>query len=192
MGQAPNASPLDNTPAPPRAPGPPSEWDTQANSKLRPFGQAGLLLWIIGGAELIVGSLLAIMALLGATLSVQQLERADHDTRQIDAILAVQPLMLPMAATCLLLAAVPGGVIIYLGFAVRRRRPLAIQFAYMLSLTQAIVLAVLLTSSIVIGIHAGQPTSVTGHMLILGTPLAMLIYVIMLLLHARRLANQED
>ncbi len=94
------------------------------------------------------------------------------------------------ALSILFLGLLPGIALIYLGFGIRKGRARPTQIAVGLAVMQIAVLAVLVLDAIVTAISGADPLAVTAAVLVRGTPLAILIGCVRILLRAR-LAQSE-
>jgi len=170
------------------------QWDAAADRR-KLLRRGSLLLWFIGGVQTVFFGWFTISLLVMANipeevLREQLFERQPPDT--VEQLMQFHPAFSIMAATVFFLGALPGVTYIVLGFLVRRGRSGAINFAALILITQAIVVGVLLLANVVAGVMEMNPAFVTVNILVFGTPLAILAYVVISLLRARRAVLQPD
>ena len=102
-----------------------------------------------------------------------------------DQLARVHRLLWHLALSILVLGLLPGIAYIYLGFGVRKGRALPTRVAIGLAVMQTAVLAVLVLDAVVTAISGADPVAVTAAILLRGTPLAILIGCVRVLLRAR-------
>ena len=148
------------------------------------FRRAAILLWIVGTFELLVSSLLATLFAAMARLPQDQLVGAfDMAVRQ-EQLTLWQDRMGTYLTTLLILGAMPGGLLLLLGFGVRAGRGWATSGAMMAVLTQCAVTSVALFWLTGRSLATGDPAAVSVTFIALGSPLVLLIVTARSLLRA--------
>lgn len=99
---------------------------------------------------------------------------------------AIHPHLRPLALVLVSCGVLPGAAYILCGAALRRGLRIGAHIAIVLAATQLIVLAFILARQLLLAIGAGDPPALTQSALLLGTPMALLVYVIRTLFEAQQ------
>lgn len=175
---------------------PGNDWSTAPSAGSATWSRsrtrAAVLLWVLGGIELVGFGCCAGMFTFLAMAPLQLLQD----------IIAQQPMpeqftveqfksWMPMiATTVMVLGVVPALVYLTAAFGVKAGKAAACNLALVVLLTQGIVLGVMLLSSIAVSIMAKSPLDLTVNVLMFGTPLALIVASIRALLQTRE--HSED
>ncbi len=115
----------------------------------------------------------------GANLSLEQLE-------------AVYPHLRMFALALALTGVVPGAVFVLCSVGLRRGISAARALAMVLAATQLFVAGAVLLRQVLVGIGNGDPPAITANVLALGTPMALLVFVIRCLFAAPGKPGRDD
>jgi len=108
----------------------------------------------------------------GANLTVEQLQIVHPQLKTFAAILALSGL-------------VPGAILLLCASGVKQGKAVAAVLAILIAGTQLFALGGILIRQLIVAIVDGQPSSMTANVLAIGTPMALLIFVIATLFRLR-------
>lgn len=152
--------------------------------------KAAILLAWIGLVESLAAMVLAIMGAALARLSVEALRQSGVERglseAQIENLVEIRGTVGWMIVTVVLLLMTPGVCYFFLARGVRWGRSAAIQLSYLMLMTQAVVAAMMLVSTLYQAVAADRRVMFTAAVLLLGTPLVVMIYTIAPLIRLRR------
>ncbi len=157
--------------------------------------RAAKALWFLGTVEAVVFgyltlSMLAIAALPEAELRqriAEMQETSTMDPAMVEAAMQFKSMAMPFSAALALFGFIPGVAYIVLGFYVRRGRATAVNFSLLMIVTQGIVVGVLLMAGVLASIQQMSPGVLTAYVLLLGTPMALLVFAGLSLMRSRAL-----
>ncbi len=159
------------------------------------FRRAAGAVWLLGVLEALVFGYFTLGALALSMLPEDELRKVLADAQDptvIDMVVQQRWVFLPIAGSLALFGFVPGITYIVLGFFVRNARQAAISFALLIVLTQAIVVGVMLLAGVLGSIVQADPSALTVYILLMGTPMAMLVFTGMKLMQARTAHQAPD
>lgn len=162
---------------------PPSVFESPTNT--RASHRAARWIWWIGGAETVIFVFLAVILVVLASISID--ESFPEFEGQLDLVLlqARQDRLWSLVALLLVLGVGPGLAYLWLGFAIRRGALTAIRIALAVVGTQVVVLALVMVNVILTAILALDPFEVSLSVVLLGTPAALLVCLVRVLLRAQ-------
>ncbi len=155
----------------------PNQWQANDAPAHDPRGRAAVLLWILGGLQLLVFSCCTLSGLFLAIMPRGQIDQALQQQAMGGQFTAeqMQGLGIPLALTAGLLGVVPAFCYLVAGFFVRKGHATMTNLALLLIVTQLVVFGMLLLVSVAVGIATGRPLDVTVNVLTMGTLVALLV-----------------
>ena len=142
--------------------------------------------WTIAIAEVVLcGGCATLFALLARTPLKELLEQAKTQTQK-EQLAQAHPLFTAHAISVFVLGFLPGLALLWLGFSIRAGKNLQTKVAIGLTIMQTVVLGVFLASLIAHAILTSTPKQLTLVVIMLGTPMALLIYAIRALMCAQQ------
>ncbi len=141
---------------------------------------------MLGVIEMAVFGVLAGLVARSSTWSAAEIqdflgvERITYDNA-----VTLQTLLLPAAASIATLGVLPGIAYVLASFKITRGSSVAITLAMILAMMQLFVLGALLLRQAGAAFAAGDPPALTINVLVLGTPMVGLLYVLRLLIGCR-------
>jgi hypothetical protein len=151
---------------------------------------AAVWVWAVGALEVLFSGCL--MASVAATSAlprqrlVDELRRQNWSPQQIDQIHVLYPLLWAVAVVIFFCGVVPGLAYLAMGFGVRAGRMGWVTACLALTVTQSLVLGVLLLTHLAGAVFSGDPGALTAGALVFGSPLALLGAVVYRLLIVSR------
>jgi len=166
----------------------PNQWQAGAPPTGDPRGRAAVLLWVLGGLQLVVFSCCTMAGLVLSIVPRGQIDQALQQQSMADQFTAqqIQTIGIPMAVTALLLGVLPALFYLVAGFFVRKSHAVMTNVTLLLIATQLCVFGMLLLISVVGGIATGRPLDITVNVLTVGTLVALLVVTMRSLWQAKQ------
>jgi hypothetical protein len=153
--------------------------------------RAAAMVWILGLLEVVLCSCCVVSCLFLAGLNEESIQTLGKQYQSPEMVKQAQSLAFPMAILTVMLGLLPGVGYVVLGFGVRQRKMPAVNTCLLLAMTQGIVLGVLLLLQVVEAVRTLSPMLMTTTALTHGTPMALIVYVIRLLMSLRAGGEQD-
>lgn len=152
-----------------------SEWDGSADTGQQASRHAALMLWVTGGLEVLMFGFCSAAAMAIGLMPADQLRKLASaqkvNTAQFKELLKNQNALLPDAVIMFVLLVLPAMLLIWLGFGVRRGKPMANKIARIILYIQILVVAMVIVSSFL----TGGGASIFMVFVVFGSLLVMLI-----------------
>ena len=154
---------------------------TRAGSSER----AARWIWWIGGAEtLLFGTCSALSANVASTPVERIISQLDGSV-DVAQLTAAHEKLWPVVALLLILGVVPGLAYLVLGFGIRRGVLAATRVGLVICGTQAVVVTFFAVNTVLAAILTLNPVAVSVWVILLGTPTALLMFLVRALLRAQ-------
>ncbi len=148
--------------------------------------RAGRVLMFLGTLEIVLFGLVTFAVTKAAAMSIDDLLVITGSNLTLDQLEAVHPHLRQFAIVLALSGIVPGAVFLICSAGLKRGLMLPAFVALILAATQLFALGGILLRQLLVAIAQGDPPAMTMNVLVLGTPMALLVFVIRVLLAATR------
>ncbi|MDX1682153.1 MAG: hypothetical protein R3336_03435 [Phycisphaeraceae bacterium] len=148
----------------------PSAWGDASGPS--PYRRAALLCWLTGAMEILIfGCCAGVFAMFGQ-FSAEQFPPEQHE--QFKLIQQIAPLV---AVAVVVMGVLPGLIYVGLGFAVKAQKTWAVVTGLIFAIGQAFMLGLMLLYSLVNAVMMMDPVSFTLNVIVIGSPLALLVFL---------------
>lgn len=147
--------------------------------------RAARLLQFVGVLEIIFFGLATVAVLRAAGTSPAELVHITGANLSLEQLQTVHPHLKTFAMILALSGLVPGSLLLICSIGVRRGMSIAAVVAIVLAGTQLFALGGILIRQVMVAITQGEPAAMTMNVLALGTPMALLVFVIRTLFQLR-------
>lgn len=147
--------------------------------------RAARVLQFVGILEIILFGLATYAVLRAASMPVEELHQITGANLTVEQLQIVHPQLKTFAAILALSGLVPGAILLLCASGVKQGKAVAALLAILIAGTQLFALGGILIRQLIVAIVDGEPSSMTANVLAIGTPMALLIFVIATLFRLR-------